>query len=288
MPLFEKPSRDSLSRCDERWTPIYLERGRLEVDDSSVKWIGADRTVLRVPCATVSALVLGPGTTVTHAAVKVCADCNTPIVWAGEQGMKFYACGISPTFDNANAKKHAELYASRKSRTEVAKRMFLQRFPQEVVEEKSIESLRGLEGKRVKALYAAMGERYGVQWKGRKYDTSHWNLADGINRAISIANVSLYAFCASFVVGMGFLPQLGFIHKTGPLPFVYDVADVYKPETSLEAAFQALSVDPNADETQVLTLLKQKIENVGLARRIPKDIYRWLGLKADGKSCDVV
>ena len=288
MPIFEKPSRDSLPHCDERWTPIYLERGRLEVDDSSVKWIGADRTVFRVPIATVSALVLGPGTTVTHAAVKACAECNTPIVWAGEQGTRFYACGISPTHDNANAKKHAELYASRKSRTEVAKRMFLQRFPQEIVEGKTIEQLRGLEGKRVKALYAEMGERYGVQWKGRNYDTSHWDLADGINRAISAANASLYAFCASFVVGMGFLPQLGFIHKTGSLPFVYDVADVYKPETTLEAAFQALSVDSHADETQVLTLLKQKIEAAKLARRIPKDIYRWLGLKSNGKAGDVV
>ncbi|MDD3585951.1 MAG: type I-E CRISPR-associated endonuclease Cas1e [Thermoguttaceae bacterium] len=281
MPVFEKPSRDALPHSKERWTPIYLEHGRLEVDDSSVKWIGADRTVLRIPVATVSVLLLGPGTTVTHAAVKACADSNTPLCWVGEQGMRFYACGVVPTHDNANAKKHAELYASRKSRTEIAQRMFLLRFPKEIVENQTIEALRGREGKRVKAIYAEMGDRYGVQWKGRNYDKTHWHLADGINRAISAANASLYALCTSIICSMGFLPQLGFIHKTGTLPFVFDIADIYKPETTLEAAFQAISLDPNADEAKVLTLLKQKIEQTRLTRRIPRDISQLLGLDED-------
>ena len=78
----------------DRWTPIYLEHGRLEVDDSSLKWIGADGLLTRIPVATVSALILGPGTTITHAAVKVCADCNTPVFWMGEEGMRFYSFGI--------------------------------------------------------------------------------------------------------------------------------------------------------------------------------------------------
>lgn len=284
MPIFEKPSRDSLPHSKERWTPIYLEHGRLEVDDSSVKWIGADRTVLRIPVATVSVLLLGPGTTVTHAAVKACADSNTPLAWVGAQGMRFYAYGAVPTHDNANAKAQAELYASRKSRTEIARRMFLTRFPQAVVEEQTIEALRGMEGKRVKAIYAEMGNRYGVLWKGRNYDKTHWHLADGINRAISAANASLYALCTSIICSMGFLPHLGFIHKTGTMPFVFDIADIYKPETTLEAAFQAISLDENADETKVLTLLKQKIEGAKLTRRIPRDIPKLLGL--DDESAD--
>ena len=279
MPVFEKPSRDSLPHCVDRWTPLYLEHGRVEVDDSSVKWIGSDRTVLRIPIATVSALLLGPGVSITHAAVKACADVNTPISWVGEQGIRFYACGLTPTHDNSNAKSQAELFASRKTRTEVARRMFLLRFPREEVEGKTIETLRGMEGKRVKALYAEMGVKYGVQWKGRKYDATHWDLADGINRAISAANASLYALCSSIITSLGFLPQLGFIHKTGTLPFVYDIADIYKPETTLEAAFQAISIDPQADESQVLTLLKQRIENARLIKRIPKDVFNLLGLK---------
>lgn len=281
MPIFEKPSRDSLPHSHDRWTPLYLEHGRLEVDDSSVKWIGADRLILRIPVATVSVLLLGPGTSVTHAAMKACADSNTPVAWVGEHGLRFYAFGVAPTHDNMNARLHAELHSSQKKRVEVARRMFLERFPENVVAERRIEELRGMEGKRVKALYEQMGVTYGVQWKGRLYDKSNWNLADNINRAVSAANFSLYALCTSVICSMGFLPQLGFIHTGGGLPFVYDIADIYKPETTLPAAFQALSLNPDADETQVLTLLKQKIESTRLLKRIPIDIPRLLGIRTD-------
>jgi CRISPR-associated protein Cas1 len=47
--------------------------------------------VYRLPVATLSAVLLGPGTTVTHAAMKACADSNTPVCWIGEDGMRFYA-----------------------------------------------------------------------------------------------------------------------------------------------------------------------------------------------------
>ncbi len=37
MPIFEKPPLETLTPAKDRWTPIYLEHGRLEVDDSSIK-----------------------------------------------------------------------------------------------------------------------------------------------------------------------------------------------------------------------------------------------------------
>lgn len=276
MPVFEKPPLESLSPARERWTPLYLEHGRLEVDDSSVKWIGADRTVLRIPVATVSALMLGPGTTIAHAAVKACSNSNTPVCWVGEDGMRFYAHGVSSTHDNTNARHHAEVHASRNKRIDIARRMFARRFPEAEVAGRRIQELRGMEGKRVKALYADMGARYGVTWKGRSYDTNNWHLADNINRAVSAANASLYALVTAVVCSMGYLPQLGFIHTGGTLPFVFDIADIYKPETTLPAAFQAVSLDPEADEKAVLTLLKINIEQRRLLRRIPDDIQELL------------
>ena len=272
MPVFEKPPLETLTPARERWTPLYLEHGRLEVDDSSVKWIGGDRSVMRIPVATINVLMLGPGTTVTHAAVKACSQSNTPICWIGEEGMRFYAFGVTPTHDNARARRQAELHASIKKRTEVARRMFLRRFPEEIVQGTRIQELRGLEGKRVRALYAEMGQRYGVTWKGRNYDPGKWDVADGINRAVSAANASLYALCTAIICSLGYLPQLGFIHVAGTLPFVFDIADIYKPVTTLEAAFHALSVNPEADGKDVLVLLKQKIEQQKLLQRIPKDI----------------
>jgi CRISPR-associated protein Cas1 len=276
VPVFEPPPLETLTPARERWTPLYLEHGRIEVDDASVKWIGADRTVLRIPVATVSALMLGPGTTVTHAAVKACSDCNTPICWVGEEGMRFYAFGVTPTHDNERARRQAELHASTPKRTEIARRMFRRRFPADVVDSARIQDLRGMEGKRVKALYEDMGRKYGVTWKGRNYNPENWDLADTINRAISAANASLYALCTAIVCSLGYLPQLGFVHSAGTLPFVFDIADLYKAETTLEAAFHTLSANPEANETDVLTLLKQKIEERKLVQRIPKDIEELL------------
>lgn len=277
MPIFEKPPLETLTPAKERWTPIYLEHGRLEVDDSSVKWIGADKTVLRLPIATISALMLGPGTTITHAAVKACADCNTPVCWVGAEGMRFYAFGATPTHDNERARIQAALHASKKNRERIARRMFVMRFGDEsAVEGKTIKKLMGMEGHRVRELYTSMGQKYGVPWKGRNYNPDNWQLADSLNKAISAANASLYALTTAVVSSMGYLPQLGFIHSAGTLPFVFDIADIYKPETTLEAAFQTIRINPKATEKDTLTRLKQIIEQARLMYRMPKDISRLL------------
>lgn len=80
-----KASRADLPLLRDRYPFIYLEHGRLEVDDSSIKWISADRKVFRIPAATISTLLLGPGTSVTHEAIKVLAETNCTVCWVGEE-----------------------------------------------------------------------------------------------------------------------------------------------------------------------------------------------------------
>jgi len=272
--IFPKVPHEALAPASDRWTPLFLEHGRLEVDDSSVKFIDADGRVLHLPIATISALLLGPGTTVTHAAVVACANCNTPICWVGSNVLRFYAVGIAPTHSNENAKLHAELYAHPQQRAAIARKMFLMRFPDMNVESRTIAQLRGLEGERIRNLYQQFGEEYGIVWKGRNYDTGNWQLADEINRAISAANAALYGLCSAVICSMGFLPQLGFIHASGSLPFVYDIADIYKPQTTLPAAFAAVRQNPRNAEENVLILLKQRIEKIRLLEQLPEHIIR--------------
>lgn len=272
MPIFERPPIETLALAKDRWTPIYLEHGRLEVDDASVKWIGADGLLCRLPVATISSIMLGPGTTVTHAAMKACADSNTPVCWIGEDGMRFYAFGLTPNHDNNMPRLHAEAWADRKRRTEIARRMFKMRFSDVDVSSRSVKELRGMEGLRVRTFYAQMGQQHGVTWKGRNYNPANWDMADDINRALSTANASLYALCAAVVCSLGYLPSLGFVHDAGTLPFVYDVADLYKHLTSIPAAFLATRQDPKDDGTLVRKLLKQRIEEERLLVRMPKDL----------------
>ena len=276
MPIFEKPPLETLTPARERWTPLYLEHGRIEVDDASVKWIGADRTVMRLPVASLSVLLLGPGTTVTHAAMKACSDSNTPVCWVGSDGLRFYAFGVTPTHDNEHARKQAEIASSPKRRDEVARRMFARRFPDTDVSGIAVKELRGMEGRRVKALYAEMGAKYGVTWKGRNYDANNWEVSDTINRAVSAANAALYALTTSVVCSLGYIPQLGFIHTASTLPFVFDIADMYKPDTTLPAAFETVSLNPEATEEGTITRLKFFIESTNLLRRMPLDIEKLL------------
>ena len=272
MPIFEKPGHDTIPPIRERWTPIYLEHGRVEVDDSSVKWIGADKTILRIPVSTLSVLMLGPGTTITHAAIKACADCDTPVCWVGGDGLHFYAGGAKPTHDNANARLQAELASAKKTHEMVARKMFALRFKDVDVSKYSVNELRGFEGRRIKKLYSDMGARFGVTWKGRNYNIENWHIADSINKAVSAANAALYALTTSVVFSLGYLPQLGFIHTAGSLPFVFDIADIYKPETTLPAAFESVRDNPDADEEFVMIKLKRYIEECNLLKRMPTDI----------------
>jgi len=272
MPLFQRPPLDSLTPAKNRWTPIYLEHGRVEVDDSAIKWISAKEGVCPIPIASVSALILGPGTTVTHAAVKAAAQCNCPIFWLGEDGLRFYAFGITPNHDNSMARIHAQAWAAPRKKNEVARRMFRHRFPDVPTSGVSIEQLRGMEGRRVKKIYEELGNQHGVTWKGRNYSPSNWNMADGINRALSAATASHYALIAAVCCSMGFIPQLGFVHQAGTLPFIYDAADLYKHETSWPAAFEAISIDPDDDGTLVRKILKRNVEQSRMLQRAPKEL----------------
>lgn len=274
VPLFDKPPLNSLAPAKDRWTPLYLEHGRIEVDDSSIKWIGGDGVVCHLPVATLSCLLLGPGTTITHAAIKACADSNTPISWVGEENLRYYACGITPTHDNSNARMHATWWADKKLHTLVGRRMFAMRFCDIDVYKYSIKELRGMEGIRVRALYGEYGKKYGVTWKGRDYNTSNWNISDSINRALSAANACLYALTYSVCSSMGFIPSLGFVHAAGTLPFIYDMADLYKKETSFEAAFETVAQSELDVENRVRVCLKRKIEETHFLQKIPKDLMQ--------------
>jgi CRISPR-associated protein Cas1 len=167
---------------------------------------------------------------------------------------------------------HAEAWADKRRRTQIARSMFKMRFPDLDVESKSVKELRGMEGLRVRMTYAQLGLEHGVTWKGRNYDRQNWDVADDINRALSAANASLYALCAAVICSLGYIPALGFVHDAGTLPFVYDVADLYKHLTSIPSAFLAVRQGPADDGELVRRLLKERVEQERLLQRLPKDL----------------
>ena len=67
-----------------------------------------------VPIASLSLLLLGPGTSITHEAVKLLAQNGCSIVWVGEDATRFYAQGTGETRKAHRLLKQASLVSDRK------------------------------------------------------------------------------------------------------------------------------------------------------------------------------
>lgn len=158
--LLIKITRDTLPQVKDKYPFIYLERGRLEIDDSSIKWIDCDCNVVRLPVAMLNCLLLGPGTTVTHEAVKVMSAANCGLCWVGEDSLIFYAAGQTPTSDTRNFRRQMMLSADPDKSLKIAMRMFARRFPDAKLDNKSLQQMMGMEGLRVRQLYEKKAQVY--------------------------------------------------------------------------------------------------------------------------------
>lgn len=278
--LLIKVTRESLPQVKDKYPFIYLERGRLEIDDSSVKWIDCDANVVRLPIATLNCLLLGPGTSITHEAVKVTAQANCSICWVGEDSLLFYACGQSPTADTRNMREQMKLAADPKKAVEVARRMFARRFPEADLTGKSLKKMMPMEGYRIRALYEQKAEEYGVGWRGRSYTPGKFQLGDITNQILTACNAALYGILSSAVHSMGYSPHIGFIHSGSPLPFVYDLADLYKEHLCIDLAFSlTLEMAGKYNKHKVSAAFRQRVVDADLLGKIGRDIDAMLEVK---------
>lgn len=276
--LMIKITRETLPQVKDKYPFVYLERGRLEVDDSSVKWIDCSGNVIPIPIATVNCLLLGPGTSLTHEAVKVMSASNCSLCWVGEDSLIFYACGYTPTANSRNFSRQVALSADKKKSLEVACRLFMRRFPNEDFEGKTLQMMMGMEGARVRELYKEKAEHYQVGWKGRRFVPGKFELGSMTNQILSSANAALYSIICSAVHSMGYSPYIGFIHSGSPLPFVYDLADLYKEYLCIDLAFSlTLEMAGIYNRHKVADAFKNRVLEMDLMGRIGLDIQQILG-----------
>lgn len=276
--LLVKVTHATLPQIKDRYPFLYLERGRLEIDDSSVKWIDSDGQVIRLPIATVSTLLLGPGTSVTHETIKVLAAANCTVCWVGEDSLLFYAIGISPTANTRNLRKQIQIACNKEKALVVARRMFTRRFPEDDLSNKKLSEMMGMEGYRVHQVYEKKAEFYGVGWKGRSYIPGKMELSDITNRILTSCNAALYDILLSCICSMGYSPHIGFIHSGSPLPFVYDMADLYKEELCIDLAFKlTLEMAGSYNKYRVSEEFRKLVIETKLLERINPDIEEMLG-----------
>lgn len=278
--LLVKVTRETLPQIKDKYPFIYLERGRLEIDASSIKWIDAEANVVPLPVATLNTILLGPGTTVTHEAIKVAAAANCSVCWVGEDSLLFYAAGFLPTADTRNLRKQIELAAHPEASLNVARKMFMRRFPDAELKDKTLQQMMGMEGHRVRAMYQAKAQEYQVGWKGRQFVPGKFEVSDITNQVLTACNAALYGILCSAVHSMGYSPHIGFIHSGSPLPFVYDLADLYKEHLCIDLAFSLTrDLAGRYNKHKVSAAFRSRVIEMDLLAQVALDIPDLLGAK---------
>ena len=243
VPGARPPTLGELTRAQDRLSFLYLERCVVHRESGAITATD-DRGTIHIPAATLGALLLGPGTRVSHQAMMLLAESGSTAVWVGEQGVRYYAHGRALSQSSRLLEAQARLVTNQSSRLQVARTMYAMRFPEdEGIERLTMQQLRGREGARVKRVYRNHAERTGVKWTRRDYDVADFASSSVVNQALSAANTSLYGVVHAVIVALGCSPGLGFVHTGHERSFVYDIADLYKAEITIPTAF-----DVAADE----------------------------------------
>lgn len=233
---------------------LWLGRGNLTAENGTLRFLTAGGPDLPagnygIPFQTLSSIILEPGTTVTHDALRLLARHGTGLVAVGEQGVRFYASMPFGQDDSALARQQVRLWSDQASRLQVARRMYAWRLG-ELLPSEDLNVLRGIEGARVKTLYRTLAKQFGITWAGRRYDRDDPEATDRVNQAINHGSAALRSAAMIAVAVTSTIPQLGFIHEDSREALCLDIADLYRETVCLPAAFRALkqfeseSVDP--------------------------------------------
>ena len=265
----------TLPKVRDSFSHLYVERCRIDQDAKAIALHNINGKT-SVPCANLTLLLIGPGTTITHAAIKTLADNGCLVMWTGEKAVRFYAQGMGETRASKNLLHQSFLSTIPKLRLKVVRKMYEMRFGEELSDELSLQQIRGMEGVRVRTSYSQASKATGVEWVGRSYKRNDWKAADSVNRALSSANSCLYGVCHAAIVSAGYSTALGFIHTGKMLSFVYDIADLYKADITIPVAFETVAESEFNVESRIRHCLRDKFHSERFLKRIIPDIQEVL------------
>lgn len=286
IPGMERPELQALPLMRERISFLYLERCLISRQDNAIT-VTDSRGTVHVPAASLSVVLLGPGTNVSHRAMELIGDTGASVLWVGERGVRYYAHGRPLTHSSRMLTAQAALVSNTRSRLAVARRMYAMRFVNEDVTQMTMQQLRGREGARVRAVYRQASKKTGVLWNGREYDPNDFNASDPVNMALSAAHACLYGVAHSVITALGCAPGLGFIHTGHERSFVYDIADLYKAEISIPIAFEVAAKKPENIGAVTRRAVRDSISDGRILERMVKDIRELLlGIAKDGSTQD--
>lgn len=245
---------------------LWLRRGELSVRNGTLEFKsgGSDRLppgTFDLPVQRISCVILEPGSTVTHDALRLLARYGTGLVVSGENGVRFYASMPFGSRNSELARRQLEHWSDSESRIQVARRMYAWRLG-EVVPHADLNDLRGMEGARMKESYRLLARQHGVQWNGRRYDRQNPASNDTPNQAINHAATATEAAALVAVASTQTIPQLGFIHEHAHHAFALDIADLFRTSVTLPVAFAAAAKAQRGSYSSIEPLVRKEIGRV--------------------------
>lgn len=247
--------------ASERVSFLYLEHVRLERDGNMLVATSGDG-VVPIPIGRTNAVLLGPGTSMTHAAADVCAREGALVQWVGEQGVRLYASS-NPRSNAEALLRQASIRLDPRKRLKAARAIWTRMFSQEPASNRSIDQLRGEEGAKVREWLPKIAAECGVAWHRRD-----GNSTDPVNRAINIATSTLYGLAECVTLALGYSPAIGMIHSGDPRSFVFDIADTVKFRTVVPLAMRAVAKGAQPLEIGVRRACRDLFYESGMANEM--------------------
>ena len=227
----------------DRHGVVWLGRGNVYVESGTLRFVTAGYGDLgpgdyAIPFQMVSCLMLQPGTTVTHDALRILARHDTTVVCVGEDGVRFYASLPAGPAASARARRQITAWSDPEQRISIVRKMYALRLG-EFLPATDINALRGMEGARMKVIYQRLAEQHGLRWQGRRYDRNDPESADVANQAINHASSAVEGAALAAVAATGTLAEIGFIHEDSSNAFALDISDLFRDSVLLPIAFKA-------------------------------------------------
>lgn len=232
---------------------IFLEHCSLTVKDSNIV-AKSKKDDINIPIESIATIMLGPGTSISHEAVKILSKNNTQINFVSSDNLLMYSCAKS--FNRKNTNYIKQLKAKIDDSMEVVNRLVSVRYPDASFEKiSSVDNFLLKEAVLVKNKYKELASEHGVPWTKRKQR----NPDDLINKTLNIHNNLLYNICKSVISHLGYSSQIGFLHSGHSNSFVFDLSDCYKEKYSFIESFKNYENYLNLSENELFKCIRKNI-----------------------------
>ena len=279
---FQRPSGLLIPRVVDQLSYLYLDYTRIQQDRTGIQasMDTAEGTMTAyLPTAALASVMLGPGTSITRDAVITLARHGTSVVFVGSAGVRCYSTINGPSSTELLLEM-ARIVSEPELRMKAARHMYQKRFAGELPDTLTLAALRGLEGARMRAIYQSHAKRVHIKFR-REYTPGDLSASDPVNAALTAGNTALYGIVNAVLASLGIHSGLGIVHNGHSQALTFDIADLYKAQTTIPLAFSLTqSADPDGD---VRKLLRKKLTLLRLIPTIVHDVYELLG-RAESRS----